>query len=314
MASPIVIWNVANHFVSWQFHSERVVANQGVDWKSFMTTSLGQVAYNNPIILYVHYRVIEATLRRVPFVNRPALKLVCWTSIPIVLATSFVSLFRTTLPHWSGPGFVGLLLLAAAYLDFKLSQGAVKYATRLLRASVILIATVVVLGVGLIQYFPGTLNHTSEPKTGAGDFTLDMYGWRSFQSAFSKVHREDIRSGRMTADAPLLVNKWFPGGHLFYYVAYPLKLRLVGAGELKDLHKFSWLNRLYGSVQPGSDAYFITPSNSFSNPNTLYGNDFQQIDEPTKIVQYRNGKIARYFYVYRLRNARRVVGEQITRK
>ena len=170
-----------------------------------------------------------------------------------------------------------------------------------LRAAFILIAIVVLAGPLLIDFYPGTLANPSEPKTGSGDFTLDMYGWKAFLPVFEKIRTDDIQSGRMSPDAPLLTHKWFPGGHLYYYLAHPLHLRMVGVGSVNDLHKFYWLNTLNGTVAQGADAYFITPSSYFADPNELYGSDFDKIEKPTRIEQKRNGRTARYWYVYRLK-------------
>jgi len=51
----------------------------------------------------------------------------------------------------------------------------------------------------------------------------------------------------------------------------------------------------------GDDAYFITFSNSFSNPKDLYLNQFDTIQLPKKVIQYRNHKPARVMYVYLLK-------------
>ena len=107
----------------------------------------------------------------------------------------------------------------------------------------------------------------------------------------------------MTEQAPLVTHKWFPGGHLFYYVAYPLGMQFTGIGELNDLLKFLWFNKLQRSIKEGSDAYFITGSNNFTDPNEIYAKVLRKTEKPYKIEQKRNGKVARYWYVYRLRNA-----------
>ena len=300
--SPIFFWNIDNQFISWRFHSERVEANKGLNLASFFTTTVGQIAYNNPVNFFIFILTLTGILRREYFVSIPVLRLILWCSLPIIAATTVVSLFRTTLPHWSGPGFIGLILLSAAFIDFKLNLHKKLYG-HLLKSSVILIIAVMLSGVSLINYYPGTLSTRPEPKTGSGDFTLDMYGWKSLSTAFNQLRLNDIKTGKMTVEAPLITHKWFPGGHLFYYVAYPAKIPLIGIGNLNDLHKFIWLNASQGSVSKGGDAYFITSSTNFTSPDDLYKNDFERIEQPQIVEQLRNGKIARYWYIYRLKNA-----------
>ncbi|MBB5286997.1 hypothetical protein HNQ92_005159 [Rhabdobacter roseus] len=309
IVSPIVLWNFDNQFISWQFHSARVEANNGIDLRSFLLTKLGQIAYNNPVNVLIVALGLITLFKWSNFSISSTAKVLLWCSLPIILATSLVSLLRPTLPHWSGPGFVGLTLISTAYLDFKMpSEVDFKFPSGLLRAAGVLMAIVVLTGPLLINYYPGTLGKQSGLETGSGDFTLDMYGWKALLPVFEKIRADDIRLGRMSPDAPLLTHKWFPGGHLYYYLAYPLHMRLVGVGDVYDLHKFSWLNALNGTGAQGTDAYFIVPSNYFTDPRGLYAPDFQKIEGSRRIVQKRSGRVARYWYVYRLKNARNQLG------
>ncbi len=301
IVSPIVFWNINNQFISWQFHSERVEVNNGIDLRSFLVTTLGQIAYNNPLnVLLIVLALIGASKGAV-FFEKGSQKLLLWCSLPIIFSTCLVSLLRPTLPHWSGPGFLGLILLAAGFVDSEFQS---RLYSRLLKASALLITTIILAGVLLIDFYPGTLSTRPEPQTGSGDFTLDMYGWKACRPVFEKIRDSDLRSGRMSPAAPLIVHKWFPGGHLYFYLAYPLGMRLLGVGPVNDLHKFRWLNTLSGPLAQGTDAYFISPSNYFTDPNELYRADFRQIEKPVRIAQRRNGKVARYWYVYRMKGAK----------
>jgi hypothetical protein len=142
------------------------------------------------------------------------------------------------------------------------------------------------------------------PQTGTGDATLDITGWEQLLPAFERLRNDDIASGVMAADAPMVVHKWFPGSHVYYHVAYPLGMRTVGLGSLEDLHQFAWLNKLYGQVAAGSDAWYITPSNNFTDPSKQYAGRFEHFEKAGTITQRRNGRVARYWFVYRLRRAR----------
>ncbi len=238
----------------------------------------------------------------------PPFRLLLWCSLPIIVATTLVSLLRPTLPHWSGPGFLGLIIITAAYIDLKLGTEQNQKFSRLLKASMAIVVTIILSGVGVINHYPGTMGNQSKAEMGSGDFTLDMYGWEALRPEFEKIRNEDIRIGRMSANAPVLTNNWFPGGHLYYYVAYPLGMRLLGVGSVNALHKFWWLNSINGTLDEGDDAYFIVPSNYFTDPNALYGSNFGEIEEPIRIAQKRNGRVARYWFIYRLEKARKPVG------
>lgn len=312
MISPIVFWNMQNHFITWQFHGERVgITDSGVNFKAFFTTLAGQILYNNPVHIFLYVIVLAGLLKSRGFLPAKSISLLLWCSLPLIFATTAASVFRPALPHWSGPGFIALMLLSAAYADDKIRLNRSRLYSALLYCSAGLTLIVIIVGTALIRFYPGTLGSKEDYKTGSGDVTLDMYGWEELLPAFEKTRNQDIEDGKMAANSPLLVHKWFPAGHLYFYVAFPLSLRVVGEGELNDLHKFVWLNQQNGNVAKATNAYFIAPSNYFSDPAMIYGDDFESVTLAAKIPQQRNGKTARYWYVYRLVGAKKMLGKQI---
>jgi hypothetical protein len=77
-----------------------------------------------------------------------------------------------------------------------------------------------------------------------------------------------------------------------------LGLDFVALGNLDDIHTYEWLNHYRKKLKIGDDAYFITVSNNFTNPHDLYKTQFEKINEPTIIKQFRNHKPVRNMYVY----------------
>lgn len=312
LVSPILLWNFSNDFITWRFHSERVtVSESGMNIKSFLRTTIGQILYANPFQIIIFILTGKAIARGLSVANAAAVALLYWCSLPIIACTMLVSLFRDTLPHWSGPGFLGLILLGAAWCDKSIFPNLYNLPKKLLTGSVGLILFVFTFGPILIRCYPGTMSPKPFPHTGAGDATLDITGWEQLLPAFEKLRNDDIAKGVMTRDAPMVVHKWFPGSHIYYHVAYPLGMRTVGVGKLEDLHQFAWLNRLYGPVAAGSDAWYITPSNNFTDPAEQYAGQFESFEKAGTITQRRNGQVARYWFVYRLRNARHDLGWQV---
>lgn len=300
--SPILFWNFGNDFITWRFHSERITVQHGINFKSFLVTTIGQIVYSNPIQFAIYMISLAAILKHEKFSSNRYLQLLLWCSVPIIFATTLVSLFRNTLPHWSGPGFLGLMIIAAVYIDYTLNQYSRK-TYQFLTAAIFLTSFVCVAGPLLIYFYPGTLSDTASLETGLNDPTLDLHGWDDLLPAFDKLRKEDIANNRMSPNDPLVTHKWFPGGHIYHYVAYPLKMRFIGLGNLNDLHKFQWLNSMYGSIKPGANAYYISPSNNFVDPNQLYGNSFSRIEKAASITQKRSDKTVRYWHVYRLLKA-----------
>ena len=89
-----------------RFHSERVtVTGAGINLKSFFRTTLGQILYANPFQVVLFILMGKELTRRKVFADAASVALLLWCSLPIIGCTMLVSLFRDTLPHWSGPGF-----------------------------------------------------------------------------------------------------------------------------------------------------------------------------------------------------------------
>ncbi|MCF0063199.1 glycosyltransferase family 39 protein [Dyadobacter chenwenxiniae] len=199
ISSPILIWNINNDFITWHFHSERVQPEgMGLNGKSFLKTTIGQILYSNPFQFGIYLLLISAIRRKRAFVQDPDLQLLLWCSLPLIGCTTAISLFRDTLPHWSGPGFIGLMLLSAAFVDHLVASAGSKLLERLLISSSGLILLVVLGGLPLIHYYPGTFGKKSAPNVGSGDPTLDLYGWDELMPAFKKIRDKDIghrRSG-----------------------------------------------------------------------------------------------------------------------
>lgn len=305
--SPIFFWNLHYHFVTWDFHSERVEVHRfAVNLTGFVTATAGQMGYNNPVNMVI-YILALAGIRKVTF-PRKSLHLLNWLIFPVIMVVTGISIFRNVLPHWSGPGFTGLMLIAGYVIDGELSAGKAKLYRRWMQAASALIILFILAGIYFINSYPGTLGSMQPSKLGSGDVTLDMYGWRMLNKEFNRIRSEEIDSGLMKPEDPIITNKWFPGGHILFYVGYPLHIPVIGVGSLFDLHKFAWLNRMEGYVHKGESVWYITPSNYFSDPVKQYSADFQAIVLIKKLPQERSGQIARFWYIYRLEHAKHPLG------
>lgn len=297
--SPIYFWNAQNDFITYKFQGERVTVNSGFNFDSFITELVGGMLYNNPInYILIVVGLVIAFRNRVKFFF-PSTNLLFCLSLPMIGILLFISCFRSTLPHWSGPGYMILSLIAASVLS---NINFAKYKRVLMFSNlfVVSIATIAALG---INYYPGTLGVTEDKKLGEDDLTLELFGWKKFNQDFEKLYQLDLKEGKMKNNSFLICNKWFPGGHLNFYIARPNKLNMVGIGNLKDIHHFYWLNQVRPKIKNGDDAYIIAPSNfNYSlNVQNFYGSMFDSIEPPTIIGQFRGGKKVRNFEIYRAR-------------
>jgi 4-amino-4-deoxy-L-arabinose transferase-like glycosyltransferase len=302
LVCPILIWNIQNNFITYTFHSDRVAIHSGLQADSFIREIAGGILYNNPVTYFLIVFAIIALINNTNFIRYHIRHLLLSLSLPLILLLFFISSFRDTLPHWTGPAYIPLILITACYINFKTETDFLigRRLQQFTYIAGIFLLVIVLTGIMLINFMPGTMGKKDIVRLGDGDATLDMYGWQRVQKIFKKVYETDIKSGA-TSTSFIINNKWFPGAHIDNYIAQPLQFDFIALGELNDIHTYAWLNRYRKKLQTGDDAYFITASNSFSDPVMLYNTLFEKINNPVIIPQLRGGKPARNILIYLLK-------------
>ncbi|MCA6440665.1 MAG: glycosyltransferase family 39 protein [Chitinophagaceae bacterium] len=297
---PILYWNIRNDFITYKFHSGRVT-HSGIDITSFMRELAGEFAYQNPIVYVLIIIAIISFLRGDLRFRQSRVKVWIFSmSIPMLLVFWGIALRNPTLPHWSGPAYIPLFFLAALWLD-KNTKRVVPISITIAFAFIIF---TLISATAIVQLAPR--NFGSQDKENYGEYcpTLDLSGWKDFAKSFDSLRSKDIAEKIMTPNDPIITNKWFPGAHIEFYVTRPLKMNLIGIGELTDLHQFVWLNKDRAKLVNTGDAYLIIPSNLPFDVLARYGKQFREIEKPVIINQIRSGVVVRYFYVYRMRGYR----------
>lgn len=298
--SPILWWNIQNDFITYRFHSERVAVQESLFHLDYFFQAIGgQLLYNNPInaILII---IALWKLRSVKFLDHTASRFVLLSGLPIILVVTCMSLFNPMLPHWSGPGFMILTFLAAAYLDEKIPKPSASGLPLVMKVCVSLITVSLLVATLLIKFYPGTFGSHEKLRYGDGDFTLDMYGWKQFANDFKPWMEEQKRNKVLPQDIKIVSHKWFPAAHLDYYVALPLHMALIGVGDVTDLHQYYWLNKNRPSLHKGERALCIIPSNYPVNMDETYRPYFTSVELLHRFENRRGGSLARYFDVYLL--------------
>lgn len=297
--SPIFWWNIQNDFITYRYQSGRMgVEGSLFHLDYFAQIAAGQILYNNPINSGIIILALWK-LRTVKFIDLMPARFILINGLPMVLVVTGMGLFNSVLPHWSGPGFLALAFLAAAYLDETMKNSSRKMPLAL-TLSVGLTTVALVLATLLIKFYPGTLGSTDRSRYGEGDFTLDMYGWRQLRREFKPWLEEQERSGVIGPGIKLVTYKWFPGAHVDYYVAGPLRKPLIGVGTFVELHQYVWTNRVRPSLEMGEDALCIVPSNYPGILEESYARYFASMEALHTFTIFRSGQAARYFTVYRL--------------
>jgi hypothetical protein len=301
--SPAILWNIENKFISFTFQSERVsFFGQGLRPDLFFTEFVGQIIYNNPVNFGLIVLALLAVIKGKTFLSKEYLRILILTSLPLILLFLFFALFRRTLPHWSAPGYISLILLSAAFLSQKAAtQNSFVLFPKIILASIAILF--LALSVGFLEVNTGLLTNSSEddPRMlGRNNITLDMYGWKQLNVKFSELYDADLFSKNINADAPIIAHRWFPAAHFDYYLAKPNNMNLIAIGSLEQIHKYAWINRQRPALRRGSDAYFITGSRDYKSPDYLL-QYFAYIEKPETIRIFKGNRHVQNFFVYRLR-------------
>jgi hypothetical protein len=232
-------------------------------------------------------------MKRKPGNIHPAFIAYNFIALPMIAILVTVSLFRNTLPHWSGPAYVSLLPLASVWLAEKISPRLQKWATGFALFTIL-------PGIVLINFFPGTLGKKQMEKRGSGDFTLDMYGWRKAGAAFLQLRQKQIEAGTMQAANPIVAQKWFTAAHEDHYFCKPAGIEMIGLGKLNDLHHYSWMNEWRIKKADMQNAWCVIPSNESYRITETYTPYYEKVNYLATIISMRSGKPSRSFTVYRL--------------
>jgi hypothetical protein len=299
--SPVVIWNINNNFISFTFHGNRVAPAFEVRPDYFFTEIFGQVAYNNPVNYVLIVMALVALFKNNDFIERRYGMVLLWTTIPLWVVFTGFSVFRSTLPHWTSPAFLSLILIAACYWSTRHPEK--KPIFFWIKFPAFFLTTLMFVALYLINYSPFPLGKKSDVSNfGEDDFTQDLYGWNQIGETFKVIADREEKAGRMPAGSGVVSYKWFPGAHLDFYAAHPNQRNLFLMGEMNDIHKYAWINLQRGGLVKGNDYYHIAVSNVYRNPTELFKSYFEKIEPMDTLEIKRVGKTMRYAFFYRLKN------------
>lgn len=300
VVSPLLLWNIQNQFVTFHFHSNRVVV-QGFNLNEhhFRNELFGQIFVNNPVnVALIVLSLTTARKLLKPFIKN--ISILLFIGVPLILILLFVSLFRPVLPHWSGPAYVSLLPAAAIVLS-EVKPGLafpswLKWST----AAFLIFAIMWPL---VVKMYPGTWGSRAAIDYGRGDVTLDRYGWKEAGEAFMDFYEKETTEGKLPPNIPVVTHKWW-GAHVEYYFARPAGLTMMGLGRMQDVGTYLWLNDERREKVDMSQAISIIPSDEHVNPEKFFMRYYQEIHLIHQIDVWRNGKKAKHYSVYLLKGWR----------
>jgi hypothetical protein len=294
---PILLWNLSNDFISFTYHESRVgITESGFQVKYLLTELAGQFFYHNPVNMILLLFALTAMLRRRLSLPAAYRRIILWTSLPLLLVFTSFSLFRSTLPHWTGPAYPGLILVTSVWLanrqQRKSKPGLVPVPLIL---SLSLFCLVLFAAAGQIRY--GWVNFK---RAGGRDISADMTGWTELGRKFEPLARKDLTTGKMQPGAPIFTFRWFPAANLDYYVGRKTGNPVYALGTLERIHKYYWINQTNGTIRQGSNAYYLGFSDDFQDASGLYGTLFDTILPPDTLYITRRHDTIRKVFIYRL--------------
>lgn len=311
---PVIYWNYNNNLSSLAYHGSRVeIFNSGFNPRFFISELAGEIFYNNPVNFILICLGVISIIKHSKLSIQHSDKLLLCISIPLIIIVLLMSLFVSTLPHWTGPAYTTLLIIAASWLSERKSLKLVP-----ISALFSLLLTFIIIVLGLLQINYGIFN------LGSKDVSLELYGWKQMQIKFSKVVDKYRKNGLIDPELPMVALKWFSAAHQDYYLAEPLRKDLIAFGSLSDIHKYEWINKKRKALSKGDDALFIDLklSTDVKNPdsslavlkvfhqslqmsNDLWNNlnsKFHMVVPLEMIEIYRGKKIVKYAFVYLLKD------------
>jgi 4-amino-4-deoxy-L-arabinose transferase-like glycosyltransferase len=315
---PILYWNIDNDFITYKFHSKRVM-HSGIQLASLLQQIVGEIAYQNPLVYMscliplIRFKKLNLIFKSQHTVDQQSssmLALLLWLSLPLIILFWVISLFNPTLPHWTGPGFIALFLISGVYW----SEVSIKSIPNLMQGALGFLVVLVFGFIGLVHVFPIQLGSKNQENLGEYNPINDVTGWTQFSADFKQLVAQDSKEGVMKDKSPILVSKWFPAGHILFYTARPIQKQVIAIGALEDVHKFAWLNQDQASLQLGQDAYFIQPSNLPFDPTNLILPYFEKMGKTDSIQIQQRGVVLRKFFVYRFENCQKIPAPILPRK
>ena len=295
IVTPIFTWNFANDFATYRLHGNRVLVHEGtLNLQYFFKEVLGQLFFNNPVNVILSFAAIAVALRHRRMLKKLAIYILI--GAPLALILLVVSLSKPVFPHWSGPGYVALIPVAAVYLA---SLNAHRAAARWMKASVTAFVIFLIGWIVVINYYPGTLGSKNHLALGKGDVTLDRYGWTEGADSFRVVYHDLLQQGHISTRTPVVCQKWW-GAHVEYYFCRPLGLTMIGLGGLKPVGHYLWLNPERKKKVDMGTALCIIPSDELYDPLEYYSPYYNKISLVKSITISRGGAPARAFHIYRL--------------
>lgn len=301
--SPVIIWNLTSNYSGINYHYERVNEFNWVpNFINFSREVFGQIFYHNPFnVLIIILSLVFVFKQGIKNIG-PIPGFLLLVGLPLIVTTLIISLYNKTLPHWSGPGYYSLILIAGIYYSSISNEIQRKRLRRNLALGLIIYHFVIIAA--LIQANTGIITKTESDitKVGKYDLTVDLGNWRKNGELISRKIYSGMLKDTSLERSIILTHNWFPAAHIDYYYALPDKRRLYVWGERDQKHEYLRINKLRGEVLSGTDAFYITTSTYFQKPDSTLLNKFSSSEGPEILPVKTHGRTRANVFIWKLVN------------
>lgn len=122
--SPVIIWNMQNHWSSFVYQSDHVVGENGMNLKAFLNSIGAQFGAYNPFLFPVAFYGLYKALTN----KNSTLYLSGLFGLVLILFFSYASLYKTALPHWSALFYMLFIPIGSYYILQTSKQKYLKFA------------------------------------------------------------------------------------------------------------------------------------------------------------------------------------------
>lgn len=299
---PVIGWNVDREWISFRFQGGRLAdGDSGPSGLRLLANLVAPVLYLNPYIWVLMAAGVVAWFRRRPGADAFPVRLLLFASLPVIGLFAVGSVLNeSSLPHWPGVGYLGLVPVAGAFLASK--EAGKRLVPRGAWASIAAIA--LLTSAAAVQVHCGVYDADRDRRAdpsfathGRSDATTELIGWDGLDRRLSEILAID-----QGEKPPLLFSdRWHTAARLDFYVASRLGLRVACLASLHRERALAFMRP--ASLVEGASGYFVAPSNRFQG-NTSFAALFERVDEPRVLDVTRGGRVAKRFYVFRCQGLR----------
>ncbi len=303
LSGPVIYWNACHDWAMFKhaFGLGGVSLETSFNPLKFLEFLGGQVGVVTPFILvplvWVYWLIIKKGFKE----NDEFSRMILYTSAPIFILVSFMSLRGRSEANWPTLGYVGPFIVFGGFVDGLIERLRGKKRRWFWIYTGVTIFFLV--SVTLIAYNSGVIWRLS-PKTLAHDPDRDptngLRGWDTLGARVGEIYREMGGSSKVF----IFTLEYGEASELAFYVPGHPNVTTLRFWRRKSQYDY-WLPDKSSLV--GKDAIYVLRCNSLKCPESLnaeISSSFRSVAPPEKVIIYKEGtggkQMRKIFLVWRM--------------